>query len=253
MLKIFIGKEKYKIGIMIILLACACIFIYIFHNVIKIGAFFTHLFYIPIILASIWWKKKGLIVPVFLSILLITSHIFFRGNIVTINDYLRASMFITIGVVAAILSERIWKANKMLQQKTYELSKRNKEINCLYKISKFVEEHNVSLLELLDGIVDYIPIAWQYAEIACARIILDEGIFQSDNFKETIWKQAQDIIVNKKKIGAVEVFYLEEVPIIYEGPFLKEERNLINAIVERLGKITERKYAEQEVYYQQVQ
>ena len=143
MLKIFIGKEKYKIGIMIILLACACIFIYIFHNVIKIGAFFTHLFYIPIILASIWWKKKGLIVPVFLSILLITSHIFFRGNIVTINDYLRASMFITIGVVAAILSERIWKANKMLQQKTYELIKRNNEIrertNKIAEVNQFVK------------------------------------------------------------------------------------------------------------------
>jgi len=48
-------------------------------------------------------------------------------------------------------------------------------------------------------------------------------------------------MVQRKKTGVVEVYYLEEKPEIDEGPFLKEERNLIEAIAERLGRITDRK------------
>jgi len=60
-------------------------------------------------------------------------------------------------------------------------------------------------------------------------------IFKTGRFKETIWKQGAAIILNGNRIGSLEVFYLEEKPETDEGPFLKEERNLINIIVERLG------------------
>jgi GAF domain-containing protein len=48
-----------------------------------------------------------------------------------------------------------------------------------------------------------------------------------------------DINVQGETIGKVEVGYLEEKPERDEGPFLKEERRLINAIAERLGNIIE--------------
>ena len=46
--------------------------------------------------------------------------------------------------------------------------------------------------------------------------------------------------------GAVEVCYLEERPQSDEGPFLKEERSLIEAVAERLGRIIEGTIAEEE-------
>ncbi|MGZ6220967.1 MAG: PAS domain-containing sensor histidine kinase, partial [Syntrophales bacterium] len=46
-----------------------------------------------------------------------------------------------------------------------------------------------------------------------------------------------DIIVNDEKVGTIEVFYLEERLEDYEGPFLKEERGLINAIAIELGEM----------------
>ena len=85
--------------------------------------------------------------------------------------------------------------------------------------------------------VNLLPAGWQYPEIACARIIFEGKEYKTDNFKETAWKQASEIIVHDKNIGAVEVFYLEERPIIAEGPFLKEERDLINTIAIELGEM----------------
>jgi len=124
------------------------------------------------------------------------------------------------------------------------VTERSKELNCLYGISKIVEEHDISIAEMVQRIVNLIPYGWQYPEITCARINLDDEEFKTGNFKETIWKQSSDIVVHGEREGVVEVYYLQEQPEIYEGPFLKEERGLIFAISERLNNIVEYKNAE---------
>ena len=106
------SKEKYKILVMAILLAGACYLTYYFHVVRETGTIFTHYFYIPIILAALWWKRKGLVVAIFLAALIIFSHVFVREEVVAANDYFRALMFIAIAFVAATLSERIAKAHE---------------------------------------------------------------------------------------------------------------------------------------------
>ncbi|MEE8391163.1 MAG: GAF domain-containing protein [Anaerolineae bacterium] len=143
------------------------------------------------------------------------------------------------------------RAEKALLEQTQALSERVKELNCLYGISGLVEKPGISLKEILQGTVDLIPAAWQYPEITAARIVLEDREFRTENFGATLvvqhhpsWKQTSDIVVLGERAGAVEVCYLEARPA-NGGPFLKEERNLINAIAERLGKITERKRAEE--------
>ena len=64
-----------------------------------------------------------------------------------------------------------------------------------------------------------------------------------------MWKLAKDITVRGERVGTVEAFYLEERSEAYEGPFLQEERSLINAIAERLGRILERTIAEEELQH----
>ena len=107
-------KGTYKIVLMAILLTGACFLTYYCHVVLEVGPVFTHLFYIPIFLASFWWRRKGLIVAVFLGALLILSHNFLRVEVATINDYLRACMFLVIGMLIATVSEQIAKAEKKL-------------------------------------------------------------------------------------------------------------------------------------------
>jgi signal transduction histidine kinase len=141
-----------------------------------------------------------------------------------------------------------------LRELAHKLSERVKELNCLYGISKLVEERNPSVDEILQGVVDLIPPSWQYPEVTCACVKLDNHQFKTANFLETAWKQAEKIMVNGERFGTIEVYYLEERPKSDEGPFLKEERNLIHVIAERLGHIIEHRLAEaslQELYEQE--
>jgi two-component system, LuxR family, sensor kinase FixL len=135
-------------------------------------------------------------------------------------------------------------SQQMLEKLTYELGERVKELNCLYSISSLVERKGASLDEILQGTVDIIPEAWQYPDITGSRIVLEKRIFKTGNFKETPWVQSQSIVVQGIEIGSLDVCYLQDKPQRDEGPFLKEERSLINVIAERIGEIVERKNAE---------
>jgi PAS domain S-box-containing protein len=139
------------------------------------------------------------------------------------------------------------RAEKELQKKTHDLSERVKELNCLYGISKLVEQQDISLVKIIQGIVDLVPPSWQYPEITCTRVIIQGREWKTQNFQETIWKQASDIKVHGELSGNLEVYYLEEKPEIDEGPFLREERKLIIAIAGLAGRIVERKQAEEEL------
>lgn len=147
------------------------------------------------------------------------------------------SIFIIFGVYAQITVTKRKKVEEALQRQAHDLGERVKELNCLYGISALVEKEGTSLEEILEGTVNLIPPAWQYPKITCARITLQHQTFKTDNFKETIWKQTAGIIVHGRRVGTLKVCYLEERPESAEGFFLKEEKRLINAIAERLGRI----------------
>ncbi len=131
------------------------------------------------------------------------------------------------------------------KQVEHGLSERVKELTCLYSIADIVERPGIALNELYQETAKLLPKSWQYPEVACAQITINGEKFKSTNYRETEWNQPADIKVYGEKAGVVEVCYLEERPEVDEGSFLKEERLLIDAVAERLGKITERKRAEE--------
>lgn len=144
------------------------------------------------------------------------------------------------------VAEHIGRASERIKLEHF-LQERVKELSCLYRVSGLIENHGNAVDKILQGIVDVIPGSWQYPDITCARIVLDREEYLTDNFSISQWKQTADITIGRHKIGAVEVYYLEEMPVIGEGPFLKEERLLINAVSERIGRAIERIRAEQQL------
>ena len=126
-----------------------------------------------------------------------------------------------------------------LQARTHDLTQRVKELKCLYGISALRERPGTTLEEILQGVADLIPPSWQYPEITCARIIMGYQEFKTKNFRETNWKQTCDIVVHGEWAGTLEVYYLER-PEGVEELFPEEERHLLSAIGERLGRIAER-------------
>lgn len=132
------------------------------------------------------------------------------------------------------------------------LVERVKELNCLYSISKLTDKRDLGLEDVLETTVRIVPAAWQYPEVAAARLQVHDKAFRSEKYRSSPWKMAAPIIVRGVSVGALEVCYLEERPESDEGPFLQEERSLINVIAQRLGEIIERKAAEEQLLtYQQ--
>ena len=134
-----------------------------------------------------------------------------------------------------------------LQQRTHDLGERIKELNTLFGLSKLVEEPSIDLDGIFQGLVDILPPGWQYPESTCGRVVFQDREFKTYNFRQTQWKQTAPIVVYGNLAGAIEVYYLEEKPQSYEGPFLAEERRLLDALAEQLGRIAERIKAEKEL------
>ena len=132
-----------------------------------------------------------------------------------------------------------------LKKANWALGERVKELRCLYGINEITEQPGVTIEEILEGALTLIPPAWQHPEVTCARITVYGKTFQSESFRETRWRQSTDIEVVGERAGSVEVFYMEEMPPFEEGPFLKEERDLINAIAHKLGIIVAQKSMEE--------
>jgi PAS domain S-box-containing protein len=126
-----------------------------------------------------------------------------------------------------------------LQRRSHELGERVKELRCLYEISRLREQSDLPLGDLLQRVAELIPPAWQYPEITCARITLGDQEYATAGFKTARWLQAAPIVAQGEQLGQVEVYYLEQRPKLAEGPFLAEERHLLDVVAERLGRIVE--------------
>jgi hypothetical protein len=87
---------------------------YYYQAVMASGVIFTHLFYIPIALGCIWWKRRGIFVALALGIYLIISHLVFMKEVSLTDDIIRAVMFLVIGTAIAALAEGLTRAETLL-------------------------------------------------------------------------------------------------------------------------------------------
>ncbi len=126
------------------------------------------------------------------------------------------------------------------------LTERVKELTCLYGIAQVAGQPGLSLEEIIQHIVELLPPAWQYPEIAFARIILDGISYTTKGFRDCRQKQTAEITAGGVPRGVVELIYVEDKPELDEGPFLKEERNLIDAVARQVALVIERKQAEED-------
>ncbi len=126
------------------------------------------------------------------------------------------------------------------------LRERIKELTCLYGIARVAAEPGIELEQLFESAVRLLPPGWLYPDHAAARITFDQQSRETPNFSQGVQVQSSAIIIGGENHGLVEVAYTEPMPELDEGPFLKEERNLIDAIAKELALIIERKQAEKD-------
>jgi signal transduction histidine kinase len=126
------------------------------------------------------------------------------------------------------------------------LRERVKELTCLYSLAQLAEHPEATLEETLRGIVEILPPAWQYPEITAARIVLDGRTYETAGFRERADGQTAEILIGQRRRGSIDVVYLEPRPELDEGPFLKEERKLIDAVAQQIALFVERRQAAEE-------
>src|SRR6056297_893154 len=121
-----------------------------------------------------------------------------------------------------------------------ENKERLKELPCINHTSRIIKEQK-SIEETLQKIALNLPQGWQYPEYTVARIIYNGKEYPSADFKMTPWYQKQNFETIENKEGSIEVFYTKKFRTLDEGPFLREERdllmNLANIIVGYINSI----------------
>ena len=129
-------------------------------------------------------------------------------------------------------------------EELWSLRERAKELRCLYTVISALSRREESPPVVFNWILSAIPPAWQYPEDTTARIEYFGRSYALDDFVDTPWRMRSPISIWRTQVGAIEVHYKNEKPTAWEGPFLKEERELLDNIAHRIGEYLEWKQRE---------
>jgi pyruvate, water dikinase len=117
------------------------------------------------------------------------------------------------------------------------LQERAKELSTIYRVNEACKAPQASLDEVFRSVAGILPAGWQYPETCFARVTAGGTSYGPADAVASPWRQAAPIRVQGEVVGTLEVFYRDERPASDEGPFLKEERRLLDAVAERLGQL----------------
>lgn len=129
-------------------------------------------------------------------------------------------------------------------QELWSLRERAKELTCLYAVISALSRREEPPPVVFNWVIDALPPAWQYPEDTTARIEYFGRTHALADFVDTPWRLRSEISIWRTPVGAVEVHYKESKPIAWEGPFLREERELLDNIAHRIGEYLEWKQRE---------
>lgn len=188
--------------------------------------------------------RAGFAFPILIGDDVVGVMEFFSAQAVEPDDKLLEIMA-NIGTQLGRVIERK-RADEKQRQLLHSLGERVKELSCMFGVTDLVRKSR-NPEEIFEKMESFMVPGWQYPEITRVQLFFDGKEYSSDSFEKTRWKQSSDIIINGKKRGSLEVYYMEERPAQDEGPFLKEERNLINGLAQLLSETYERIRVQREI------
>jgi len=247
-------KYHQKNAVLGFLLTFCLLATYYFHFILKIEIIFTHLFYVPIILASLWWSRKGITVAVFLALLLLVSHIISPLESLTATDMARAFMFVVVGTVVSILNEKRQIREDKLRAYGKTLEQRAKER------TRALREAQEKQRAILDGIGAAVVVLDEDLNITWANEIAEEKyglVIGKKCYEAYKWLEepCSDCTARKTYADGMvrsseEEGYLKDgtpVNFIVNCSPLRDTEGKVISVVEVLHDVTERKRAEEQI------
>ncbi len=136
---------------------------------------------------------------------------------------------------------------EMLETRTHDLVTRLNELDCLYGLSKLIEEGNKNISHILKETLVLITTACKFTDNVCCLIYYDGHEYRTKNYKESKWKLKQDIKIKDKVKGYIILFYLEENYPDTKNQFLKYEERILGIVCVRLSRYLEHNAAKEEL------
>ncbi|MBD3293649.1 MAG: PAS domain S-box protein, partial [Armatimonadia bacterium] len=128
-----------------------------------------------------------------------------------------------------------------------ELRERVKEMRCLYHVASLSEHHERPLEQVLQSVADILPVSWRWPAITTAVVEFDGDIYEAGGAEgPPTASQTAGITVRGEAVGRIEVRYHEERPEADEGPFLNEERDLLDTVATTVGDMIRHRRAQSE-------
>ena len=129
-------------------------------------------------------------------------------------------------------------------QELWALRERAKELRCIYRVVSALARREEPPQTVFQWVLEAIPAAWQYPADTTARIEYFGRTHALPDYIDTPWRLRSPISIWRTSVGAIEVHYKHEKAIAWEGPFLQEERELLDNIAHRIGEYLEWKQRE---------
>ena len=236
---------------MIVMLVCACLLTNYYCGRLN-STVYAHFFYLPIVIASIWWRRKGVAVAGFLSVMLLLGHFMLdsKGNIT--SDLVKVLMFLTVSVVVAELSEMAWRT----EHEREVCHKKHEEL-----LAEVVEEGNRTLvlsmeqlmfgmaITNIDGTIQFVNKAWATLHHMPKENFLGKhlGAFSE---KEKLAEQISRLLEDTLKTGLRECEILDygksgkEFAVSVTSKLLRNDAEAPLGFMVSLCDITEQKHVE---------
>jgi len=125
--------------------------------------------------------------------------------------------------------------SEQLRDNSRALNERIKEMAALHDVLTETSHTSADPREVLDRVVNRLPAAWQFPEIAEARIKLSTFSVQTPGFRLTPWMQSATFELPELGTGEIALIYRTEPPTSSREIFLPEEQDLIEAVATHLG------------------
>jgi PAS domain S-box-containing protein len=100
-------RSVWKIIILSFFILCSLVFSLYFRLVIRTDIVYTHFFYIPIVLSSSWYGRKGMLVGGGLGVVVLSFHFIGPGGSNIYNDAARVAAFLAVSFFIGTLREKV--------------------------------------------------------------------------------------------------------------------------------------------------
>ncbi len=117
----------------------------------------------------------------------------------------------------------------------YELTERQKELNCIHDVENILTNFDLSYDEIFKSLLQILPLGWQFPEQCFCEIEYLNNIYKNSNNGVKKYSQSSPLHKNNVHYGEICIYYKDVPEQHKDKPFLLEEYSLLNTIASMLA------------------